>query len=310
MKSSCIYSMILLDEYENTDYDGIFLMAFDGEERSYYGWNQMQKKGNKYNALIILDYTGMKESDLGNIVLEQGTTCRVQKISQRQIEFINILKQLNEISVNQDITIDISSLRTPDIFLLLKYLKIIQYKRGINIINTIPFDYIFKGQPFLSYRSYLGDLELREIIGYSGNGDMTQEVDLYMFLGFEGTLSLKVIEETVYKNLYLINTLPSYYQKYKDISVINNYNIITSKNNKLLYAPANNPFEVYNILDQLIIENRTICIAPLCTKPISLGVCMYALEHENVRIIYPVSDLYNELKSKSVHMAYMYKIYL
>ena len=109
-------------------------------------------------------------------------------------------------------------------------------------------------------------------------------------------------------SLYFVNALPSYCQKYKDISIINNYQLLLAKNCKRLYAPAINPFEVYNLLDGCIDESRTVSIAPLCTKPMSLGICLYALEHQNVRIIYPFSDRYESHRSYDVYKSYIYKI--
>lgn len=238
----------------------------------------------------------------------QENDWEILEVPREQIQFVQSLNKIESLTNANSITIDISCLRIPHFFLLMKYLKMIYPNKKVNIINTIPYDYIFGGEPFISYKSYLGDLELCEIIGFGGVTDFTQEGDLFIFLGFEGALSLKVVEETVYKNLFLVNTMPSYYQKYKDISVINNYNLLTSKNNRILYAPAGNPFEVYNILDREIKDNQPVCIAPLCTKPIALGICMYALEHSNVRIVYPVSDTYNDIKSRDVHLSYVYGI--
>ena len=151
---------------------------------------------------------------------------------------------------------------------------------------------------------------MTEILGYSGIGKISQDNDLFIFMGFEGSLSLKVVEEITFKNLYLINTIPSYYQKYKDISIINNYNIINTYKNIILHTPADNPFEVYNLLDSKIDDNTIACIAPLSTKPISLGICLYALEHNNVRVVYPVSDIYNDNKSNDVYISYVYEINL
>lgn len=121
-------------------------------------------------------------------------------------------------------------------------------------------------------------------------------------------VATKVVENTVFKNLYIINTMPSYYQKYKDVSVVNNYSLVASKGNKISFVPAGNPFEVYNTLEIMIDSNQPICIAPLCTKPISLGICMYALEHDNVRIIYPYSQKSTGIQSREVHISYIYSI--
>ena len=305
MESSKIYSINKIDE--NMRQGDLFIMTFDGEERGYYGWNKIIENKGQYKSVLILTYNKNILLNKINSINKIGeSNYQILEILHDQIEFVNSLKKIEEINSAGNITIDISCLRTLNLFLLMKYLKTERPNSVLSIINTIPYDYIFADQPFVSYKSYLGDLELCEIIGYSGIKDLPDDRDLYIFLGFEGALSLKVVEETVYNSLFLVNTMPSYYQKYKDVSVLNNYNLL--KNSKIFYVPVENPFEVYNTLEREINEERSVCIAPLGPKPVSLGICMYALEHENVRIVYPVSDIYNDIKSRDVHLSYAYEI--
>lgn len=307
MENNQIYSMARLECSAVVKNAALFLMAYDGEKRAYYSWNYLIENGAKYENVAILMYNEkhlqMNKELTDSISKNKGV---IYKAPNDQIDFVACLKNIDFCNMNS-IVIDISSMRTMHIFLLLKYLKLINCS-NITVINTIPYDYIFRNEPFLSYRTYLGDLELKEISGYSGRGEMSQDSDLYIFLGFEGSLSLKVVEDIAFKNLYLINTIPSYYQKYKDISVINNYSVFQSKKNRLLHVPADNPFEVYNILDSKICKDKMTCIAPLSTKPISLGICLYALEHKNVRVVYPVSNVYNDIKSHDVYISYVYEI--
>lgn len=307
MANNQVYSMSRLENSDLVRNASLYLMAYDGEERAYYSWNYLIENGAKYTTVAVLTYNEQHlqaNKDLADSIRKNKGA--IYSVPNDQIDFVACLKSIDFQNM-ESIVIDISSMRTMHIFLLLKYLKLINCN-NITVINTIPYDYIFSNEPFLSYRSYLGDLELKEITGYSGRGDMSQDSDLYIFMGFEGTLSLKVVEDTAFKNLYLINTIPSYYQKYKDISVINNYSVLQLKKNKVLHAPADNPFEVYNVLDSRVNTDKMVCIAPLSTKPISLGICLYALEHENVRVVYPVSSSYNDIKSHDVYISYVYEI--
>lgn len=307
MENNQVYSMARLESTDVVKDATLFLMAYDGEERAYYSWNYLIENGAKYENVAILAYNE-KHLQANKELTESISKNKgvIYNVPNEQIAFVACLKNIDFRNM-ESIIIDISSMRTMHIFLLLKYLKLINCV-NITVINTIPYDYIFRNEPFLSYRSYVGDLELKEITGYSGRGEMSQDSDLYIFMGFEGTLSLKVVEDTAFKNLYLINTIPSYYQKYKDISVINNYSVLQLKKNRVLHAPADNPFEVYNVLDSKISKDKMVCIAPLSTKPISLGICLYALEHENVRVVYPVSNAYNDIKSHDVYISYVYEI--
>lgn len=312
MKNSIIYEMDTLDDCHDLLSNVLLIIAIDDEERSKYSLNhlvQQEFRGKHsivftYNDKNINEYDVMPE--LKKILVTEEMN--VIQLPLDQIDFVERLKCCESLITSTKIIIDISCLLTPYIFLLLKYINIVNKCVEITIINTVPYDYNFPKSPFISYKSYYGDLKMSEIYGFSGSNGINQENDLLIFAGFEGALANKVEEETSHKNLYIVNTLPSYYQKYKDISIINNYHLMKNKNFKMLYVPAINPFEVYNILDNSIVGEKSVSIAPLCTKPISLGICLYALKHCNVRIVYPFSDKYELSRSHGVHKSYYYKI--
>lgn len=299
--------MIKTDECRD---DGdLFIMAFDGEERSYYGWNTVCSNGATYKQLIVFLYD-KEQFYAKKQLINQINSIEMHSydIPNDQRDFVDLLIDIDTLKTNCKVTIDISCMKTPHLFLFMKYIKMMCINSTISVINTIPYDYIFGEQPFASYKTYMGDLELCEIIGFSGVDEMSIEEDLFIFLGFEGPMALKVVENTVFKTLHIVNTMPSYYQKYKDVSVVNNYGLLSSEGSRLSFVPAGNPFEVYNILDKMIEPDKPVCVAPLCTKPISLGICLYALDHENVRIVYPYSNLNNGIKSREVHLSYVYSV--
>ena len=54
------------------------------------------------------------------------------------------------------------------------------------------------------------------------------------------------------------------------------------------FVEANNPFESYNIFEELseIYCKQCIDIVPLESKPMALGACLYAIEHSDIRVIF------------------------
>ena len=55
-------------------------------------------------------------------------------------------------------------------------------------------------------------------LGFGGGiSDGLAHSQMIVFLGFEGVLASKVIEDIQYKELLLVNNLPSFFPKYKDI---------------------------------------------------------------------------------------------
>ena len=106
-----------------------------------------------------------------------------------------------------------------------------------------------------------------------------------------------------------LQAMAPFYQKYKDVSITNNSSAIKGKAyNSILYTPSDNPFEAYNMLERTFSDCKSICISPLGSKPVSLGVCLYALDHEDVRIVYPVSESYSHHLTNNVIKTWVYDI--
>lgn len=290
--------------------DSLLIFAIDDEERSLYALNRFVETKSKGKAALVFAYSNDCEMFLKKLtsIIDPESIYVIDGFPSSQVEFIRQIKSCKMLQDIKKIVIDISCIITPYMFLLIKSIKIWNNTSQLYAINTLPFDYTYFKSPFTSHKSYYGNLQMEEILGFSSSKGLYQEKDLFIFAGFEGVLALKVKEDIDYENLFFVNALPSYHQKYKDISMINNYQLLLSEQCKKLFAPASNPFEVYNLLDRTIASEKYVSIAPLSTKPIALGICMYALKHENVRIIYPFSEKYEQEKSHKVFKSYVYKV--
>ena len=306
MSDSIAYSMCELHEY-SPESSINFVFACSEEKRSATVIDHLLKNGSRIANIIVILYNDLEIGSQFEIKLK-GINKRIVRATSDPMGFISELKSISKEFWLENLLIDMSCIRIPELFMLLKYIKVQGGKKPINITYSIPFDYVFFNEPFTSFRSYNGDLKMYELLGFSGPGQTLQYQDLYVFLGFEGALGLKVYENCQCSNLFLINSLPSFFPKYKDISVINNYQILQAKH-KFLYTPADNPYETYNLLDSMIGNTElSICIAPLSTKPVALGVCMFALEHSSVRIVYPIPTT-NDYVMKSTVETYKTNVY-
>ncbi len=286
---------------------------------------------NSYNTLILGDGSDDRARAMSIILGQKGVhiqrvliikyqkeyTLNVQnifpdaevfsiEIGTEQANFLIALKQQDKV-FQGSVLMDISCIHTPEMFILLKYLKETIAKDYVEVAYSFPFDYRFEKDPFISYTSYHGNLKTNDLLGFGGTLDGTAHPHMVVFLGFEGALSSKVTEDIQFDNLILVNNVPSFFPKYKDISVVNNYNLLTTR---LMYVPADNPFATYNFLDSILSADEPACIAPLSTKPVALGVCIYALGHKNLRVVYPVSDQYNHLSTNKVLSTSLYGIKL
>lgn len=304
MSESVLYRMEDIN-YNNFSEGIIFIFALSNEDRATKVLHQLLEKNVKILELIVIKYNNkVKLPENVKSSIDDKITKSIL-ISNSAMDFVNFIKSLSFDNEQNKIVIDISCIHVPEMFTLLKFLKV----KGIcelDIVYSVPFDYNFTSEPFTSYKSYSGDLKMIEPIGFSGSSN-SKNVELYMFIGFEGPLALKVHEECEYSELKLINSLPSFFPKYKDIAIINNYKLMQYPHSSL-YVPADNPFETYNLLESSVDNNNNVCIAPLSTKPIALGICLFALHNESVRVVYPTSEEYNANTTHSIYKSCLYHI--
>lgn len=304
MSESVLYRMEDIN-YNNFSDGIIFIFSLSDEDRATRVFDQLLKENVKILELIIIKYNNSVELP-GNVKSHiDESKIKSILINNSSIDFVNFLKSLSFDNKQKAIVIDISCIHVPEMFTLLKFLKV-EGICGLDIVYSVPFDYNFTSEPFTSYKSYSGDLKMVEPIGFSGSTN-SKNVELYMFIGFEGPLALKVHEDCEYSELKLINSLPSFFPKYKDIAIINNYKLMQYPHTSL-YVPADNPFETYNLLESSVNKDNNICIAPLSTKPIALGICLFALYNESVRVVYPTSEKYNANTTHSIYKSCLYHI--
>lgn len=300
-----LYSMNTANE---TDYSSVELLILAGgiDERSSAMTQILSKQEHQISKVLLLVYEDFDISPLSSAFPHAEVI--VIHVTDEQIKFLQNLQEQRELFTANSILIDITSIRIPEMFMLFKLFRLTDHKKQIRVAYATPVEYEFQEEPFTSYRSYYGSLKTMDLLGYGGMSDDMSHSQLIVFIGFEGILSAKVNEDVRYSKLKLVNNLPSFYEKYKDICVINNYDLLATRHEKLSYVPANNPFETYNFLSEQLIDGEAACIAPLSAKPVALGICMYALDHENVRVVYPVADEYTPHRANSVHSIYIYNL--
>ena len=300
------YSMLDTTNWYVSSID-VFVLANSPDDRALEMANRLASNQTKINYILVIQYQNIANNMISKLFPD--SEINVITANNNQVDFLNQLRCLqSKFSVDSRLVVDVSCIHTPEMFTLLKFFRSSCSKERVQVAYSVPFDYDFPEEPFVSYHSYYGDLITKDLLGYGGLSDGKAHSQMIVFLGFEGVLSAKVIEDIQYDDLVLVNNLPSFFPKYKDISVINNYDIITSHHSKLRYVPANNPFETYNFLNVVLDRSDRECVAPLSTKPVALGVCLYALNHDLLRVVYPMSDEYNQHSTNKVYKTYFYDI--
>lgn len=299
--SKKIYKMLKIEEvHGNIDLD-LFVFCNNGSSRANVFFNLLGVKmsaantiaysieGNVLAGIVSGVSTTLHQIDLGVDYLET-------KISQTTALIDSIVKNKDQCSIG----IDISVMPKQLFFVIIAYLKKVYDNIEVIVFYTEPKNYVFYNDMlkyfgegtehiFSNYKYLDGNLEKKTIPGFAGRPSRANKKLLVIILGFEKGLSYELVTKQSFDKVILINGFPSLLPKFKDISIINNADILHNISWKnILNASANNPFDTYNLLEKIRTENLdcSITIAPLGTKPMALGACLFGLSNEQVSIIY------------------------
>lgn len=161
-----------------------------------------------------------------------------------------------------------------------------------------------------SYHESSGPITIEEIPGFTGVKERSGDIILIVQLGFEADSLDEINVDVVPNESFLINGFPSYSPKFKDFSLVINEYYTRNKDSVILYSRANNPFEIFNLLEQIKsnFKNAFLNIAPLGTKPMALGACLFAIHNPEVRVIFPFSESYESITTDNCWNSWMYKV--
>ncbi len=302
--STLLYDMQLIDvdnsQLLELDY---MILACGSDSRAYEVLSRFQAKAIDIKKTIIIEFKerleGIDEDDTlhqykkKSISNLQEINCEIRNPSSCLEEFLK-----NDIKSSDKIGIDISCLTKPYLYFLIKLLKERFNITTLHVFYTEPQSYLFTNGLFNTFHTSSGPLEILEIPGYSGQEERGAKRKLVILLGFDGDLSKEINEDVSPSETIIINGFPSYTPKFKDISLIANEKLVSDHNIRVEYSRANNPFEIYNLLQSIKEKYQDefafINVAPLGTKPMALGACLFALHNPTVRVVYPLPENYEK----------------
>lgn len=196
-----------------------------------------------------------------------------------------------------NIGIDISAMPIPIFIQILHFLFEEYNNKNIFVFYTEP--RLYNLDNLFDFKALKGEVELRAIPGFEGKSTQDNQVKRIVFyiLGFEMNYLNNIIPRDLKSDSIIpINGFPSYFPKYKDISMVNNNVNYHELDIKMVFSEANNPFEIYNQLCDLKRRYDDYCIDIVSagTKPMALGACLFALKNSEygVRILFPFPNEY------------------
>lgn len=292
--------------------DFLFLAA-GSDFRAYESLRKLAAAKIKIGTVLLFIFSERKVTNPAQYYSYQSFGYNCKKIPCSIKDPSECIKSLMDFGVilsnNMTIGIDISCFTKPYFYVILKYLRDKVSISSLYAFYTEPKSYIFSSGLLKSYHSTSGSLSVMEIPGFPGEESRHAKKILIVLLGFDGELSSFITDEISPEKTIVINGFPGYFPKFKDISMINNEKLVSSSDIK--YTRANNPYEVYNMLDSLrktSADNAFLNIAPLGTKPMALGACLFAINNPTTRVVYPLPDQYESVTTDQCWNSWFYKI--
>lgn len=299
-----VYNMKDLNSgYPPKEIDGfIFFSTF--EDRSWSVIKYMKNNNNAPRQIFAIKSSNDEESIECKRELFDNESFVLSSIS--DLSYSNIINCLKEIHKYLDgkntIGIDISVMPIP-VFSQILHLIICKHSSlRVLVYYTEPKHYHLDN--IFDYSGNDGEININIIPGFEGKTarPTSQKRMIFYILGFEmNYLNRLIPQDTNPDGIIPINGFPSYFPKYKDISLINN-NVNYHENDiQVVFSEANNPFETFNRLSALAKKYDDFCIdiIPAGSKPMALGACLFALKNgkNDIRILYPFPEKYKKKQS-------------
>ncbi|MDQ3190365.1 MAG: hypothetical protein M3Q58_02100 [Bacteroidota bacterium] len=213
------------------------------------------------------------------------------------------------------ILIDSTSLKHP---LLLYMIRIL--KENFNLANlfigyTEPEKYEqvknFKEQKFDLTEKFCST---NSIPGLVRSSDYLKEKVLVVLMGFEGNRFRKAFEEVSpsKRKVHAIVGFPSFHPNWQYYVYSQNQSALVDSKayTKLHRATANEPFSVYNILNEIsnTYPDHQIVVAPVGTKPHSIGAGMFLVDNPEVQVFYDFPSYGEKVRTIGIGDSYLYNL--
>lgn len=276
----------------------------------HYREREKNSDGEEGNVIQYL-----KDEDIGNVMTSYDDSRSYAKILEGQYEILNKSIQIG---------IDITGFKNQFFFALIKFLYYKLGKEKLDVFYTEPATYKFpkskssfshfpnvmeEASILFNYSKANAGIEIKNIPEFAGT--TSKKTVLVIILGFDGKVAVRIKEEYSAEKVILINGFPSYLPKFRDISLLNNKELVLACGKNDIYSTyADNPFEAYNVLKRIKEQYKDykMLIAPLGAKPLALGACIFAIDYPQVAVLYVESSDYVEKTTEKEGESWRYQL--
>lgn len=266
---------------------GILIRGSHSDERDEF----FQRKMSSDHDIMVLSY------DTENVKVIIPSSQFAKEMSLPSIEDpVLMCNRISEIIYNLHCTVilDITSLASELVFMLLKSFKECSID-NVYAVYVQPLEYIVERDAVLIPNYMLSDARssISSIPGFLVLPNELQSL-LVVFLGFEGGRFHELrehIQTDGNTEIRPILPLPSYSAGwhmrtlYSNLSTLKESEVIQ----EIKRITSWDPFHAFNTLEQIYndsSESYQINVAPLGTKPHTLAAALFAIKHDDVRVMY------------------------
>ena len=305
-----------LDKYEDNDNVGTLILAAHTDSRSYAAFDLLTQKNIHIKRIVVFDYECNRPSVGSAQVKDYYRLSGIPNVTYVQCDSneadCHYICNLS-FPADERIMVDITSVSIPDVFRLFFVLKEILGVSQCEVIYSEPKYYEYLNGYYFEYDKEIVQRDYR-ILPEFFTSAVSRDVLLVCFIGFERLVSKYIHERKEHSDVLIINGFPAFFPKIKDISMEHNSELISAIGmDRIRYAQANDPFSAFNALRSILDENKNdlldICV--LGSKPMALGACMFALEHQDqTKVSFPFPKQSQKHASIDVADIWWYKISL
>ena len=293
MESIYIMEPALQSSYMKAVSFDTMVVAANGDYRTYKGIRDLLKNGQDIKELIVLKYASQRIFS-GDSRYE--AYCEYKAIS---IPIIEVDLEEDNVAIDtsyfvgKKVLVDITGFSIPNLLRFIYVLHEIVGLHDYHMLYTEPKYYIFGKDTFGSYEYFIGEREYRALDEYYVSGENDNEL-LTIFLGFDRMTSSIVKEAVNPTQTVLVNGFPALTPKLKDVSLLNNRELISIVGMPEYSVKTNNPFAAYNVL-RTIQDNNPNTLMNVCvlgTKAMALGAGFFALKQKSIKLSYAFTKKY------------------
>ncbi|XOV92682.1 MAG: hypothetical protein ACFHWX_21050 [Bacteroidota bacterium] len=306
-----LLSSLISSLYEKVD---ILLIGDSNELRAQHIPKLFSRKFNGQTFKIHYDLEDKKYEILKiNPKRDDLLAGKVAPQKDLLLEFVN---DLHSIGLNgKSILVDTTSIKHPLIFYLLKIFKEKFQIGNLFFAYSEPERYLedtsVKSRKFELTDRFIG---AGTMPGFVRTNNDSKDKLLVVALGFEGNRFKKAFEEVEpsERKTFAIVGFPSFRPNWQFYVYDQNQSALERSKafHNIYRATANSPFDIYNILTKIkrLNSNSNLIIAPLGTKPHSIGIGMFATDNHEVQIYYDFPSFGKKIRTIGTGDSYIYNL--